>query len=136
MSQLVMPRPDNSILLLCDMQKLFRPLLRDGDKLLSYQLFMMNCCKELNIPIIATEHVKRVFGPTISDFKVDEMTTKIIEKTQFSMCTKQVSAELMKYNRKNVIIIGMEAHICVLQTVLDLIICTFYPNLAGLVKMY
>ena len=116
-----MPLPEDSVLLLCDMQELFRKLLRNGDKLIANQLFVMNCCKELDIPIIATEHVKRVFGETMSEYNIAQNATKIVQKTQISMCTDPINEELRKLNKKNVIIIGIEAHICVLQTVLDLL---------------
>eukprot|EP01083_Nonionella_stella_P064017 166484_1 len=119
--QCVMPRPEDSVLLLCDMQNLFRPLLRDGEKLIANQLFLIQCCKEMNIPIIVTEHVKRIFGDSFAEYNVTENATKVIQKTQFSMCTEPVNAELTKLNKRNVIIIGMEAHICILQTVLDLL---------------
>eukprot|EP00483_Globobulimina_turgida_P009576 UN09595 len=117
----VMPLPEDTVLLLCDMQEIFRSLVRDVDKLIANHCFIINCCKELNIPIIATEHVNRVFGDTFKEFQIDKHATKIIQKTQFSMCTNDVNDELRKLGKKNVIIIGIEAHVCIFQTVLDLL---------------
>ena len=72
----------------------------------------------LNIDTILTEQYPKGLGSTIEDIK----GFKTIEKTTFSaLQTSRFLEELEKLNNKNIIIFGIETHICVYQTVLDLI---------------
>lgn len=116
-----MPTVDDSVLLLCDLQENFRKTLRDPDRVIANSTFAVNSCKELGIPIIVTEHVKKVFGSTFHEFNAEENATAIIQKAKFSMCTDETVRELVRLNKKHVIILGMEAHICIMQTVMELL---------------
>merc|ERR1712173_446818 len=60
-------------------------------------------------------------GDTFHEFNVDKNATKVIQKSQFSMCVAETVNELVRLNKKHVIIVGMEAHICIFQTVMDLL---------------
>ena len=85
---------------------------------------MLSSCEELNIPIITTEQAKNIFGETVNELKSNK--SSVYEKTQFSMCIDKVFNKIRKYDtidkpRKNIILVGIEAHICVLQTVIDLL---------------
>ena len=91
--------------------------------------FTLHCCQELSIPTLITEHAKRVFGNTVATLRDTALKNtencRIVEKTQFSMCVDQVRKALRSekpfVNRKTIILIGIETHICALQTALDLI---------------
>ena len=75
----------------------------------------------LNIPTIVTEQYPKGLGDTVEEIK---NTTKAdyIEKTTFSAySTKEVAKIIKKYGKKQIIIFGIEAHICVYQTVCELI---------------
>lgn len=75
----------------------------------------------LNIPIVVTEQYPQGLGHTIEIVKGKlDSETKIIEKTSFS-AFEAIKNELKKHNKKQIIVCGIETHICVLQTVLDLI---------------
>jgi len=59
-------------------------------------------------------------GKTIKDFELPTSAT-VVEKTLFSMCVPEVLQHLGALKTKTVVIFGIETHICVLQTTLDLI---------------
>jgi len=94
----------------------------DRDSIIKNAEFLLQCCQELNIPILVTEHAKRVFGPTVPSLRPENAT--IIEKTKFSMCCDPVNKVLESdgfKHRKTVILTGIESHICALQTGLELL---------------
>ena len=83
----------------------------------------MNCSFLLDIPVIATEQYPKAFGKTREELAKPK--TMIFEKTKFSMITEEVNNKLIEIGggkeRNNVILTGIEGHICVLQTTLDLL---------------
>jgi nicotinamidase-related amidase len=84
--------------------------------------------KVLNIPVIVTQQYTKGLGSTIPKlFEVLERTD-YIEKVAFSCCDEGgFMDELNRLNRRYVIIAGIEAHVCVLQTTIDLIEKNFQP---------
>ena len=80
----------------------------------------MNCSFALDIPVIATEQYPKAFGKTRDE--LCKPKTMIFEKTKFSMIIDDVDKKLNEMNdRKDIILTGIEGHICVLQTALDLL---------------
>jgi nicotinamidase-related amidase len=77
--------------------------------------------KTLNLPIIATEQYSKGLGHTIAELQ-DATEQYCIEKLTFSCCGDDgfVSA-LDKTKARQVVVVGMETHVCVLQTVIDLL---------------
>ncbi|MSQ90838.1 MAG: isochorismatase family protein [Phycisphaerales bacterium] len=74
----------------------------------------------LKLPIIVTEQYVKGLGHTVSAItEVLPPNTHIIEKTAFSAFTPEVRAQLSELGRTNLLICGIEAHVCVLQSVLD-----------------
>lgn len=77
----------------------------------------------LNIPTIITEQYPKGLGHTIDAIMINTAdSANIIEKNSFSAYSEgDFQQELSKSNKKQVIIAGIELHICVLQTAIDLI---------------
>jgi len=74
----------------------------------------------LGLPVIATEQYSKGLGHTIADLNAATHQA-CIEKTSFSCCGEtNFMTALEKTGAKQVILVGMEAHVCVLQTLLDL----------------
>lgn len=79
---------------------------------------LVNTAKILNIPTLATEQYPKGLGQTVPN--IVEFLDKTIEKTSFS-AFDDIKAELEKTNKKQIILCGIEGHICVYQTALDLL---------------
>ena len=79
---------------------------------------------DLNLPIIYTEQYPKGLGPTVKCLKqkfIDNKSKKI-EKTTFSAFdNEELKTYMTQINKKQIIIIGVESHICVLQTTIDLL---------------
>jgi nicotinamidase-related amidase len=75
----------------------------------------------LEIPTIFTEQYPKGLGPTLPELSRYAAGKKAVEKTAFSCCGDPAFNRQLLGDHTQVILAGMEAHICVLQTALDLI---------------
>lgn len=120
--------PKSSVLLVCDVQERFRPLIHNMETVINTTKFMTAVAKELQIPCVATQQYTKVFGPTIPDAIADPndigTSIPVFEKKLFSMCTEECSkhlASLSSSEKTSYLIVGIEAHVCLQQTCLDLL---------------
>jgi nicotinamidase-related amidase len=72
----------------------------------------------MELPVLATEQYPRGLGSTVEEIKQD-LPEKVVvsEKISFDACTDEIRQALLASGRKQVIICGMETHVCVYQTV-------------------
>lgn len=86
---------------------------------------MTSVAKALSIPIVVTQQYTKVFGPTVpdvfSDPENDLKTFKVFEKKKFSMCTDDCQQYMDALGKTSVVLFGIEAHVCVQQTALDML---------------
>jgi nicotinamidase-related amidase len=71
----------------------------------------------MEIPIAVTTQVTSKFGPTVPSI-LSKLPNNVpsFDKTRFSMTTSEVSSFLKVQKAKNIVIVGIEAHICVAQS--------------------
>jgi nicotinamidase-related amidase len=83
---------------------------------------LLESAKELAIPVIFTEQYVKGLGPTLAELKQRAPSAPCPEKLTFSCCGNEAFVKLLKASgRTQVIVSGMETHVCVLQTVIDLL---------------
>eukprot|EP01040_Poterioochromonas_malhamensis_P010501 gene10501-11432_t len=110
---------DSAVLFICDVQEVFRPVIHNMPAVIHNTEYLNSVCHLLNVPAVITEHYAKAFGKTVSEITAHP-TTKVIQKTQFSMMVPELRAELPP-TRKQIILCGIETHVCVQQTTLDLL---------------
>jgi len=83
---------------------------------------MTKAAKHLAMPVFVTEQRPDALGTTVSELKADLDAAKanVFQKSKFSMCTPELMAALLPAT-ESVILCGLEAHVCVQQTALDLL---------------
>jgi nicotinamidase-related amidase len=115
--------PQRASLFVCDIQDKFLPLIYKMPVLMNRSALCINVARELEIPVIVTEQYSKVFGATAASLTaLLPPNTPCFEKTKFSMMTSQCQEHFDGLSgRDQVIICGIEAHVCVMQTVLDLL---------------
>jgi nicotinamidase-related amidase len=113
---------DNSVLLVIDVQeKVFRAI-NQKEQLLDNLQRLIKGIKVLEIPILLTEQYPQGLGTTIPEIAQLLLDSKPLPKVCFSCCGDAAFLqELKKLNRKQVLIAGIESHVCVYQTAADLI---------------
>lgn len=113
--------PDRVALLVIDVQEKLIPAIHQSQRLVHNCSLLLRFASEMNLPCLATEHYPQGLGRTvegISDAMIDE--TRRIEKTRFSGAIDVVLQQLTAWRRTQVLVCGIEAHVCVLLSVLDL----------------
>lgn len=82
---------------------------------------LLEAARELGIPVVATEQYVKGLGPTLQELR-EKFDGDPLEKMTFSCCgDEEFLNRLAQLGRKQVIVTGMETHVCVLQTVLELL---------------
>lgn len=113
---------DTSLLLIIDVQDRLISAL-DKDVVVNKTAILAKAAKILNIPVIATEQYPKGLGTTVFSVKNNlAENTPIIEKTAFSAVKADGFLEILKsFEKKQIVICGIETHVCVHQTAADLI---------------
>lgn len=90
---------------------------------------LMDTAAELKLPVVVTEQYVKGLGETLPELK-GRATGPALEKMTFSCCGDTAFVEkLRSLGRKQIIIVGMECHVCVLQTVIELLDAGFIVHL-------
>ncbi len=109
----------DSLLIVIDFQERLIRRIQDAEEILRESAKLIKACKILGVPIIVTEQVK--LGETVEEIK-KLIDSKPIQKSSFSCArSDDFMRELKRMKPGKCIIVGIEAHICVLQTALDLL---------------
>ncbi|KAK8849476.1 hypothetical protein IAR55_004809 [Kwoniella newhampshirensis] len=124
----------NTILLVCDVQERFRSAIHGFDAMTAMICKMVKAAHILEISTMITEQNPRALGATVSEITSvlgsgsPHLTLGIHPKTKFSMVTDDTGDLLQKEQYETYIITGIESHVCVLQTALDLLRTQPQPN--------
>lgn len=111
-----------------DIQEKLLPHMHDGENILHNCLKLIEGLQILSVPMIVTQQYTKGLGSTVPPIVHMFSDFKYIEKLSFSCCDEPSFAEQLKSLRKsNIIICGIETHVCVLQTCVDLINAGFKP---------
>ncbi|RLF51376.1 MAG: hydrolase [Thermoplasmata archaeon] len=106
----------DTILIIIDFQERMIPHIVNNEEILKKAKKLVKAAKIFELPILRTE--QRKLGETVDGLREGEL----IEKITFSCYREKKFVEkLEKLNKKKCLLIGIEAHICVLQTALDLL---------------
>jgi len=117
--------PENSLLLVVDIQTKLTSVMPEGaaEDMQENSNRLIEAANLLNIPVFTTEQYPQGLGATVDSLKAKFNTdTVYFEKTVFSCCAADnFNAALHKSTRKQIIIVGQETHVCILQTALELL---------------
>ncbi|WP_048308637.1 isochorismatase family protein [Halomonas sp. PR-M31] len=108
-----------STLLVVDLQERLMPVIHEAKNVVARARVLIDAARLLDIPVIGTEQNPLSLGPSVSPLRelCDDMVTKI----HFDACIDTPLLETIEPGRDEVIVVGCEAHVCVLQTVLGLL---------------
>lgn len=89
-------------------------------KVLKHCNILLQAAQLLEIPALYTEQYPKGLGPTLPGLAEWLKQSPRVEKTTFSCCAEPTFCRQLTGDRPQIILAGMEAHICVLQTALQL----------------
>jgi nicotinamidase-related amidase len=113
---------DQSLLLVVDVQEKLAPAIHDGAAAIANNRRLLASAGRLEIPVFVSEQYVRGLGGTVADLLPLPAGTQLVEKMHFS-CTREPGflEKLAAHGRRQIVVTGMETHVCVLQTVLGLL---------------
>lgn len=119
---------DRAMVLVIDVQTKLLPLVRDHAAVLLAACKLLDGAHIFEVPVLATEQYPQGIGPTDPTVKARLVTAraKILEKPTFSVCGERPLRDaLLELDRPQIVITGIETHVCVLQTALDLAVMDY-----------
>ena len=114
---------DRAFVLVIDLQEKLLPLIRDHERIIAAGRKLLDVVRLFDLPVLATEQYPKGVGTTVGAIRkaLDTCGATVIEKPSCSACDHPpVRDALLAIDRPQVVVIGIEAHVCVQQTALDL----------------
>lgn len=113
---------DKTVMILVDVQGKLAQIMYDRDKLFSSLQIMIKSMQILGVPVIWMEQIPKNLGDTIKEIAHCIIDNQPIAKSSFSCCGEpEFMKAFEKTGRSQVLLTGIETHICVFQTACDLI---------------
>ena len=134
---------DETVLVVVDLQERMIPAMRDGAGAVAESVKLIKGCAAIGCPIIVTQQYTKGLGESVAEIKeaiesIEQDKTKgdvpcvlqdtrnvpfcLVEKSSFSAMGDEYFREVLGgLGRKSVILCGVEAHVCILQSALDLL---------------
>ena len=115
-------KANQSCLLVTDIQEKLMAVLPDRERVIATSAWLIQIAQALRIPVLASEQYPKGLGPTVATVRQWLPEGAFMEKIHFGCiaeptCRERISA----INRQQWILVGAEAHVCVLQTALGLL---------------
>lgn len=112
---------ETSVVVVIDIQDKLLPKIPDASRLVRNAAFLLDVAAQLGVPVRATEQYPKGLGPTTAEI-ARRLPAPPPAKTSFSCCGADTFLEeLEMLRRAKVVLVGMETHVCVAQTAIDLL---------------
>ncbi|MGE6331097.1 isochorismatase family protein [Psychrobacter pacificensis] len=125
---------ENTQAMIIDVQERLTPYIYDHENIVKKTVTIIKGLQALGIPIMLNEQYKKGLGDSLPELRevLEGDNAKSFEKVTFSACDNNDTwHHLAQQNRSTVLLIGVEAHVCVLQTALDLLDNGMQPVIIG-----
>ncbi|MEW6775821.1 MAG: hydrolase [Bdellovibrionota bacterium] len=124
---------DTAVLLVDYQEKLFSAMPEKArERHLKNTKILLEGAQALKIPVIATEQYPKGIGPTLPQVRESYPDLNPIEKMEFSCLKNETASKAIQASgKRKFLVTGMETHICVYQTVLDLVDKGFIPHVVA-----
>lgn len=113
---------NQSLLLLVDVQEKLTPLVQESAHLIANCRWLLEIASLLSIPTIVSEQYPKGLGETVTELQQFKHAHNTITKVHFSCVDDVAGGSLIeKMGRQQIVLIGIESHVCILQTALGLV---------------
>ncbi len=117
---------EKSLLLIVDVQEKLAPAIFEGEAAIRNNVRLLTGARQLGIPSFISEQYVRGLGPSVPEIRNAAVDAKFFQKTHFSCAAEAGVIEMLHASgRQQILLTGMEAHVCVLQTALGLLAAGF-----------
>lgn len=113
--------PEEMVLLVIDLQERLLAAMDHKDLVVRNTNILLKLAELYKIPVIVTEQYPKGLGRTVPEIAEKLCDHTLIEKTRFSALVPELKEKLAALNRRRILVVGTETHVCVYQTVRDLL---------------
>lgn len=113
-------KADDSVLLVVDLQERLVPALAGSEELVRNARWLVDAAKEIGVPVVASEQYPKGLGHTVPALAEAIPADRIYTKEHFSCVAAGCLNGSPLDDRRQVVVAGAEAHVCVLQTAMEL----------------
>jgi nicotinamidase-related amidase len=110
-----------SVLLVIDMQEKVLPAIHEHARVVANVEWLIRAAQKIGVPVAATEHYPKGLGHTAKAIRALLPEGAVGIKNHFSSVAAQCLTRLPGADRTQVVVVGVEAHVCLLQTALELV---------------
>ncbi len=112
--------PADTRLLIIDCQAKLVPHVHEGEQVVAQCASLVGAAGVLGIPVLLSEHYPEGLGHTVPELRTLVTDDQVLRKDWFSCAAEPgVRERLLDDPRRTLVVAGMEAHVCVMQTALD-----------------
>lgn len=112
---------EDTVGLIIDIQERLFPVMLEKETMLKNCQILIEGLKILEIPMLVSQQYTKGLGETLPEIQSLIPNFKYFEKKEFSCYdVPEINGQLQSLNARNIIICGIESHVCVLQTAVDL----------------
>lgn len=110
---------DESLLFIIDEQEKLMPAMSKKEDVLKNTKLLLRACEELSVPVVKTEQYPKGLGATLLEISAlcEKLEHHHYEKIDFNALSNEVRTTLRLSGRSRIIVVGVETHVCILQTV-------------------
>jgi len=114
-------RRDVSQLLVVDLQEKLLPAIFEGERVIRNSVRLLQGAQQLGVPAFVAEHCASSIGPVVPEIRNATVSPIFFAKTHFSCAAEPGVLDLLRATgRRQVVLVGIECHVCVLQTAFGL----------------
>ncbi|RUO63169.1 hydrolase [Pseudidiomarina insulisalsae] len=112
----------DSLVVFIDVQEKLAPVIHQRDQVIGRMRWLGEIAHELTVPTVVTEQYPKGLGISVDDLSAIIENSRVIEKLHFSAWQEPQFVDALKESNKHqVVLMGIEAHVCILQTAVDLL---------------
>ncbi|MCK2096277.1 hydrolase [Thauera aromatica] len=111
---------DKSVLLVIDVQARLAPHIHGHEQVVANCIWLARVAERAGVPVVVTEHFPEKLGATVDELRAATGNARYVGKRCFSAQAEGGLAETAVERCRQVIVCGTEAHVCVMQSALEL----------------
>jgi len=112
---------ERSMLLVVDLQTRMVPVIAEHETVVANAIWLIRAAQKIGIPVAAVEQYPKGLGPLVPEVRELLPAGAVATKHHFSCVAAQCMTGLPGSERAQMVIVGAETHVCVLQSALELL---------------